>query len=429
VIIVVDVNYAGGYARGGATCTVPSLCPTSYPASSRSIVVGGGAVTATSSPGTPELRTVAHEIGHGVFWSHSFGGLITTTSGFVFEYDNPMDVMSGGDRGTLDIGTIAFNRYASGWIATDGVAFHRQGSFTYVVGPTGGTRMLVLLNDAGPGFIYTLGVRVRSGFDSGIPSEGVEVYSVDQRGTACGLPAAEACLGADRRVTQIPAPGTPYTTGHVYGPGSTFTVGGVTVEVLSRTGDQFTIRVTGSAVSERFTDDNGSIHEADIAAIAALGITLGCNPPNNSRYCPAGLVTRAEMAAFLLRAIGQPPDPSAQHKGHFSDVPAGQWYSPYVEKLFDLGITSGLGGGRYGPDQPVTRAGMAVFLVRAFAIPVLPPSGVFADVAVGEWYAGAVEAIRTVGITAGCSGSPLLYCPTGRVLRDQMGSFLARAVT
>jgi hypothetical protein len=72
---------------------------------------------------------------------------------------------------------------------------------------------------------------------------------------------------------------------------------------------------------------------------------------------------------------------------------------------------------------------MAVFLVRAFAIPVLPPSGVFADVAVGEWYAGAVEAIRTVGITAGCSGSPLLYCPTGRVLRDQMGSFLARAVT
>jgi hypothetical protein len=308
------------------------------------------------------------------------------------------------------------------------VAFHRQGSFTYVLGPNGGARMLVLPDDAGSGFFHTLGVRVRTGLDFGIPTEGVEVYSVEQRGTICGLPAAEVCVGADRRIAQIPAPGTPYTTGHVHGPGSTFTVGAVTVEVLSRSGDQFTIRVTGSAVSQRFIDDNGSIHEADVAAIAALGITVGCNPPMNSEYCPAGSVTRAEMAAFLLRAIGQPPDPAATAKGYFSDVPAGQWYTPFVEKLFELGITSGIGGGRYGPDLPVSRAEMAVFLVRAFALPVSPPSGVFADVAVGEWYAEAAEAIRAAGITAGCSASPLLYCPTARVLRDQMGSFMARAV-
>ncbi len=35
-----------------------------------------------------------------------------------------------------------------------------------------------------------------------------------------------------------------------------------------------------------FTDDNGSIHEAAIEAIAAEGITRGCNPPTNDRYCP-----------------------------------------------------------------------------------------------------------------------------------------------
>ena len=36
----------------------------------------------------------------------------------------------------------------------------------------------------------------------------------------------------------------------------------------------------------RFSDDDGSIHEADIEAIAAVGITLGCNPPANDEYCP-----------------------------------------------------------------------------------------------------------------------------------------------
>jgi len=51
-----------------------------------------------------------------------------------------------------------------------------------------------------------------------------------------------------------------------------------------------------------FTDIGGSIFVGDIEAIAAAGITKGCNPPANDRFCPADPVTREQMAAFIYRA-------------------------------------------------------------------------------------------------------------------------------
>ena len=41
----------------------------------------------------------------------------------------------------------------------------------------------------------------------------------------------------------------------------------------------------------------------DIAWLAGAGITKGCNPPDNTRFCPDNNVTRGQMAAFLHRAI------------------------------------------------------------------------------------------------------------------------------
>ena len=54
----------------------------------------------------------------------------------------------------------------------------------------------------------------------------------------------------------------------------------------------------------RFTDDDGSVHEGYIEAVATEGITVGCNPPANSLFCPDDPVTRGQMAAFLVRARG-----------------------------------------------------------------------------------------------------------------------------
>jgi hypothetical protein len=45
------------------------------------------------------------------------------------------------------------------------------------------------------------------------------------------------------------------------------------------------------------------VFEADIERLAAAGITVGCNPPHNTRFCPDQPVTRQQMAAFLHRAV------------------------------------------------------------------------------------------------------------------------------
>lgn len=57
------------------------------------------------------------------------------------------------------------------------------------------------------------------------------------------------------------------------------------------------------AGTDRFIDDDDSVFETDIERLAWAGVTLGCNPPENDRFCPDGLVTRGQMAAFLHRAI------------------------------------------------------------------------------------------------------------------------------
>ncbi len=54
--------------------------------------------------------------------------------------------------------------------------------------------------------------------------------------------------------------------------------------------------------TDYFIDDNGSIYEPDINRLAQAGISKGCNPPDNDRYCPANTATREQIAAFLRRA-------------------------------------------------------------------------------------------------------------------------------
>jgi hypothetical protein len=55
-----------------------------------------------------------------------------------------------------------------------------------------------------------------------------------------------------------------------------------------------------------FVDDDGSVFEDDIERLAVAGITRGCNPPVNDMFCPNDPVTRAQMAAFLHRAMELP---------------------------------------------------------------------------------------------------------------------------
>ncbi len=154
------------------------------------------------------------------------------------------------------------------------------------------------------------------------------------------------------------------------------------------------------------------------------GITGGCGLGN---YCPATPVNRAQMAVFLLKSAhgsGYLPPPCA---GIFGDVPCPSAFAAWIEQLAAEGITGGCGTGNYCPGNPVTRAQMAVFLLKSeHGSAYLPPGcvGVFGDVACPSQFANWIERLAAEGITGGCGGGN--YCPNNPNNRGQMAAFLVK---
>jgi uncharacterized repeat protein (TIGR03803 family) len=112
----------------------------------------------------------------------------------------------------------------------------------------------------------------------------------------------------------------------------------------------------------------------------------------------------------------------------FVDVPEDDPFHDYVETIFRDGITGGCGPGSYCPQDAVTRAQMAVFLLKSehgssFAPPAC--AGVFGDVPCPSLFADWIEQLASEGITAGCGVGN--YCPDAAVTRAQMSVFLLKA--
>jgi hypothetical protein len=128
----------------------------------------------------------------------------------------------------------------------------------------------------------------------------------------------------------------------------------------------FLVRAAGlpRTTTNAFRDVSGT-HAADINALARAGITSGCNPPANDRYCPGRAVTRAEMATFLVRAGDLPPST----RQYFRDTTG--VHRPNIDALARAGVSRGCNpptNDRYCPGRVVTRAEMATFLVRTFGL-------------------------------------------------------------
>jgi hypothetical protein len=113
-----------------------------------------------------------------------------------------------------------------------------------------------------------------------------------------------------------------------------------------------------AATKDYFDDDDGKTFESSINAVAEAGITGGCEP---NRFCREASVSRAQMAAFLVRALNVPP----ATKDFFSDDDH-ETLESSINAMAEAGLTGGCGGDRFCPDAPVTREQMAAFLLRAF---------------------------------------------------------------
>ena len=134
------------------------------------------------------------------------------------------------------------------------------------------------------------------------------------------------------------------------------------------------------------------------------------------------------MAVWLVRVLDE-TGPTAVEASRFADVDNHRWWMPYVERLADLGITKGCATqpARYCPTEPVTRAQMASFLIRAFQLPQ-EPSNQFTDTA-GNTHETDINALATAGITIGCATEPALYCPSQDTTRAQRPPFSPEPLT
>lgn len=110
--------------------------------------------------------------------------------------------------------------------------------------------------------------------------------------------------------------------------------------------------------TDHFSDDDGSTHEADIDRVAAAGITSGCG---SGKYCPTALVSRAQMASFLAKALDL-PDSDTDTFTDDDDSP----HEANIERIAAASLTSGCSATKYCPNVSVTRGQMAAFLRRAF---------------------------------------------------------------
>jgi S-layer homology domain/D-alanyl-D-alanine carboxypeptidase len=176
---------------------------------------------------------------------------------------------------------------------------------------------------------------------------------------------------------------------------------------------------TEPACTATFKDICSSPYQADIDWLAKQGLVNGCGSGN---YCPNDVVTRGQMAAFLTSALQLPAGPE-----RFTDD-NGSPYEAAINSIAAAGISSGcnVAGTEFCPTQPVTRAEMATFLVKAFT---LAPSqnDLFVDDE-SSIHETNINALGAAGITSGCDAVQKLYCPTNVVTRGQMATFIRRAM-
>ena len=148
-----------------------------------------------------------------------------------------------------------------------------------------------------------------------------------------------------------------------------------------------------SDASDYFSDDDGSVHETAINALAAAGVISGCGPGS---FCPAEELTRAQMATTLARAL---PGPAPDDTSDYYSDDDGSAHETAINALTAKGIVSGCGPDRFCPADPIRRDHAAAILARALNLQPVP-------IASSPW--------RLRPVVAGLDGGATdLQAPTG----------------
>ena len=178
-----------------------------------------------------------------------------------------------------------------------------------------------------------------------------------------------------------------------------------------------------------FEDIENGWMESAVQYMAARGIVKGVG---DNLYMPERTVTRAEYTAMLMRAMDY--QMSGYDPAPFSDVLPDSWYYEYVCKAAALGITVGIGGGRFGPDNIITREDMFTLTYNALTkfwllIPdeEMPefPEGI-ADISdISDYAERAVAELMRNGLVSGSQNS---IRPKDASSRAEAAQFLSNVI-
>jgi hypothetical protein len=178
-----------------------------------------------------------------------------------------------------------------------------------------------------------------------------------------------------------------------YGPGDLMTREQMAVYVITA------MQETPSAANhDAYFDDIADDGLAPfINRMSEMGMTSGTGA---RAYGPKSSVTRKQMAVFIVTSTGQTPS-SVPHDNYFDDV-ADDGFAPFINRMFEMGWTSGIRLREYGPDIATTRAQMSVFIVTAMgqAPSAVPYNAYFNDIA-DDGFAPFINRMFELGITAG----------------------------
>jgi hypothetical protein len=269
----------------------------------RSEIDGAAVVEVAAYEYSPAASIAAHEIGHTIHWAHSGAtgaydneldlmslgwggthGFNLYSAGWIEPSQVSLHV--GGDR-SYTIGPIGYAGTRMVVLTTG-----TEGLF-YALSVRNGSEPVLDANSEP--LVESPGVEV--------------YRIDQRPGSCDPLPDASPCFGIVADVSpypKVPAsfPG-PYA--HFHTAGESFQVEGVEITVTDAGSGRLDLDVEGGiSASGWFVDDDDSVFEADIEWAAVAGVTLGCNPPRGDRFCPDDAVSRGQMAAFLVRALDLP---------------------------------------------------------------------------------------------------------------------------
>ncbi len=290
------------------------------------------------------------------------------------------------------------------------------GAYT-VTATAGGSAVAFTLTNTASGCIYTV-TSTPLTYDS---TGGTATFTITAVGSSCVWGAASSASWA----TLSTASGS--------GNGSVVVTVAANTTGVQRTASLLiagqTISVTEAGTAQVFADVPPSAYYFDaVNTLYSKGVTAGCSSQPFD-YCPTESILRSQMAVFLVRSVYGSDNFTYSQTPYFTDVPSTAFGFAWIQKLYELGITTGCAPGLFCPNDSVTRDQMAVFLERTrlgattpFDYPQAP---YFTDVPPTEFAFAWIQRLKQDQITSGCT--PTTYCPSNQVTRGDMAILLVRA--